>query len=53
MRPPAPSGLPPRARGNPAIGRRHDADKDGIACEPWHGESASGVKVHRYWRTGR
>jgi hypothetical protein len=29
------------------------ADHDGIACEPWNGRNASGVKVHRYWRTGR
>ncbi|TIW38124.1 MAG: calcium-binding protein, partial [Mesorhizobium sp.] len=31
----------------------HDADRDGIACEPWRGGSAGGVRVHRYWSTGR
>ena len=45
----------PNCRAARAVGRAptHDADHDGIACEPWHGASASSVKVHRYWRTGR
>ncbi|WP_027052424.1 excalibur calcium-binding domain-containing protein [Mesorhizobium erdmanii] len=46
-------GLAPARKGQPGYWPTHDADKDGIACEAWHGESASGVKVHRYWRTGR
>ncbi|RUX00540.1 excalibur calcium-binding domain-containing protein [Mesorhizobium sp. M8A.F.Ca.ET.202.01.1.1] len=46
-------GLAPARKGQPGYWPTHDADKDGIACEPWHGESGSGVKVHRYWRTGR
>ncbi|MBA1145256.1 excalibur calcium-binding domain-containing protein [Mesorhizobium sp. CCANP35] len=44
-------GLAPAYVGEPGYWPTHDADHDGIACEPWHG--ASGVKVHRYWRTGR
>ena len=46
-------GLAPAHRGEPGYWPTHDADHDGIACEPWHGASASSVKVHRYWRTGR
>ena len=46
-------GLAPARKGQPGYWPTHDADKDGIACEPWHGGSGSGVKVHRYWRTGR
>ncbi|WP_246749989.1 excalibur calcium-binding domain-containing protein [Mesorhizobium caraganae] len=39
--------------GEPGYWPTHDADHDGIACEPWNGRNASGVKGHRYWRTGR
>nr|WP_202292921.1 excalibur calcium-binding domain-containing protein [Mesorhizobium sp. 131-2-1] len=46
-------GLAPARRGQPGYWPTHDADRDGIACEPWHGGSASGVRVHRYWSTGR
>ncbi len=46
-------GLAPAHMGEPGYWPTHDADHDGIACEPWNGRNASGVKVHRYWRTGR
>ncbi|MER8410500.1 excalibur calcium-binding domain-containing protein [Mesorhizobium sp. M1342] len=45
-------------RGEPGYWPTHDADHDGIACEPWHGASrrhgasSTGVRVHRYSRTG-
>ena len=28
-------GLAPAARGTPGYYRKHDADLDGLACEPW------------------
>jgi hypothetical protein len=46
-------GLAPARPGQPGYWPTHDADGDGIACEPWHGGSASGVRVHRYWSTDR
>ncbi|RUW71603.1 MAG: excalibur calcium-binding domain-containing protein [Mesorhizobium sp.] len=46
-------GLAPARRGQPGYWSTHDADRDGIACEPWRGGSAGGVRVHRYWSTGR
>jgi hypothetical protein len=29
-------GLAPARRGEPGYYPQHDADNDGIACEPWH-----------------
>jgi len=46
-------GLAPARKGEPGYWPTHDADSDGVACEPWHGATASGVRVHRYWRSGR
>ncbi|RWB20763.1 MAG: excalibur calcium-binding domain-containing protein [Mesorhizobium sp.] len=46
-------GLAPARAGQPGYWPTHDADHDGIACEPWHGTNGSGVRVHRYRSTGR
>ncbi|MBZ9741988.1 MULTISPECIES: excalibur calcium-binding domain-containing protein [unclassified Mesorhizobium] len=46
-------GLAPARRGEPGYWPTHDADHDGIACEPWHGGNPSGVRVHRYWSNSR
>ncbi|MDG4884155.1 excalibur calcium-binding domain-containing protein [Mesorhizobium sp. WSM4884] len=49
-------GLAPARAGEPGYWPTHDADHDGIACERWYagyGANASGVRVHRHWRTGR
>ncbi|MFC3324365.1 excalibur calcium-binding domain-containing protein [Mesorhizobium cantuariense] len=45
-------GLASARRGEPGYWPTHDADHDGKACEPWHGASSSGVRVHRYSHTG-
>ena len=30
-------GLAPANRGEPGYWAKHDRDRDGVACEPWHG----------------